>query len=264
MKIRLFEFEDLPRFPNVIREGMTDYLRFLFNIANLYKPATSILANSFSQSKATHIIDLCSGSGGSVEKMQSALSAHLNVPVKFILTDKFPNITSYKFLEEKSGGHISFIDSPVNAANVPEDLKGFRTIFSGFHHFNETTAKAVITDAVDKREGIAIFDGGDKNIFMIMAIIIAHPIVFFFCTPFFRPFRLSRFFFTYLIPVIPLCTIWDGIVSVLRLYSPGQLLKMAEKSSGNNYKWQSGKIRNRFGLSITYLTGVPVENLRNN
>ncbi len=42
-------------------------------------------------------------------------------------------------------------------------------------------------------------------------------------TPFIRPFRWSRLVFTYVIPVLPLLIVFDGIVSCLRVYSPDEL-----------------------------------------
>ncbi|MBC8172783.1 MAG: hypothetical protein H7X71_02655, partial [Chitinophagales bacterium] len=107
---------------------------------------------------------------------------------------------------------------------------------------------------------IGIFDGGDKNIFIILGIILIHPVIFFLFTPFFKPFRFSRLFFTYIIPVIPLCTIWDGVVSILRLYTPDELLKLAGEADNKNYVWKSGKVKNRFGMHITYLVGYPITN----
>lgn len=257
MKWRLFEFEDLEGFPSVIREGMTDYLRFLFNSTNLYKPIIPLLAEAYRKNGSQKIIDLCSGSGGSVERIQKGLSLYLEKQVPFVLTDKFPNIPSYKYLEEKTGGTFSYVNQSVDAINVSSNLNGFRTIFSGFHHFDKTVAKAVLKDAVDKKQGIAVFDGGDKNVLMILVILILHPLIFFFCTPFFKPFRVSRFVFTYLIPVIPFCTIWDGIVSVTRLYSPKELLSIAPDQTDAGYEWRSGKIKNQLGFNIAYLIGTP-------
>jgi len=96
---------------------------------------------------------------------------------------------------------------------------------------------------------------------MILLLIIVHPILLFLCTPFFRPFRISRLLFTYLIPIIPFCTIWDGIFSIFRLYNPDEMLQMAMKADINGYSWKSGKVRNKYGMSIAYLIGYPeIEN----
>jgi len=256
MKLRLFEFEDLSWFPASIREGVTDYLRFVFTRANLYEPVTGILMETLEKTGSGVVLDLCSGSGGTIETIQENIKTRYKRDIHFLLSDKYPNLPAFKFLYQKTNGRIFYVDQSVDATAVPGHIKGFRTIFSGFHHFDEKAARAVLKDAINSNEGIAIFDGGDKNLKMILAILIGHPLVFLFCTPFFKPFRLSRFVFTYLLPIIPLCTIWGGIVSVMRLYKPSELLELA-KEVGPDYTWKSGKLKNRFGIRIAYLIGYP-------
>jgi hypothetical protein len=258
MNNRLFEFEDQAWLPAVIREGMTDYLRFILNSGNFYDPVSPLLLQLLEATRSHNIIDLCSGGGGTIQQVQKNLEQQYSRQVSFTLTDKFPNIPAYEFIQQQSGGSISYSPSPVDASSVNSNLKGVRTIFSAFHHFNEATATNVIQDAVRAREGIAVFDGGDRNIFFAIAIFVLHPIAFLLFTPFFKPFKWSRILFTYIIPLIPFCTVWDGIVSVTRLYQPQQLLQIAKQTSETGYSWQAGKVKNRYGMKITYLLGYPL------
>ena len=260
MKIRLFEFEDKAWLPENIRAGMTDYLRFILNGGNFYEPVSSLIMELVQKTAAVKVIDLCSGGGGTIEQIQKNIEEQYYRQLPFVLTDKFPNVNAYQFLQNKTGGKISYIPMPVNAATVDPSLNGVRTIFSAFHHFDDDTATAVIKNAVTAKEAIGIFDGGDKNVFFIVAIIILHPIAFILFTPFFRPFTWRRLFFTYVIPIIPFCTIWDGIVSVTRLYSPKQLLGIATNINTTDYCWKAGKVKNKFGMHITYLVGYPILN----
>lgn len=259
MKLRnhIFEFEDLAWFPNAIRESMTDYLRYLITKVNFYQPIIPLIIEGLNQTNSNQIIDLCSGGGGAIEQIQSELQQQSKIEIKIILTDKYPNISAFEFLSAKTKGSISFLDTSIDATDVPATLKGFRTIFSGFHHFNNSLAQSVIKDAVDAKSGIGIFDGGDKNIFAVLFILLVHPLVFFLFTPFFKPYRFSRFFFTYIIPIIPFCTVWDGIVSIIRLYNPTELLKIAHEVDHDNYLWKAGKLKSNFGMHVTYLIGYP-------
>ena len=260
MKLRnhIFEFEDLSWFPNVIRESMTDYLRYLITRVNFYQPIIPLIAEGVNQTGSNRIIDLCSGGGGAIEQIQNNLRKQSNLKIEITLTDKYPNRSAGKFISAKTNGSISFSDASVDAADFPKSLKGFRTIFSGFHHFDPLMAKAVIQNAVDAKSGIGIFDGGDKNILAVLFILIIHPIVFLLFTPFFKPFRFSRLLFTYLIPVIPFCTIWDGIVSIIRLYKPAELLAIASSVDNDSYLWKAGKMKSKFGMHVTYLVGYPI------
>jgi hypothetical protein len=255
----LFEFEDLAWFPNTIRESMTDYLRYLITKVDFYRPIVPLIIEGMNKSNENQVVDLCSGGGGSIQQIHNDLAQLSGEEIKIILTDKYPNISAYKFLKAKTGGAISFLDSPVDAADVPETIRGFRTIFSGFHHFDHRLAKAVLKNAVDAQSGIGIFDGGNKNILAILFILIVHPVGFFFFTPFFKPFRFSRLVFTYIIPIIPFCTIWDGIVSIIRLYKPNELLQIAREVEPETYHWNSGKKKSKFGLNVTFLIGYPLK-----
>jgi hypothetical protein len=87
--------------------------------------------------------------------------------------------------------------------------------------------------------------------------LIIHPIAFLLFTPFFKPFKFSRLLFTYIIPLIPLYTIWDGCVSIMRLYRPKELLKIADGVSPKTYRWAAGRTKSRFGLHASYLIGTP-------
>lgn len=257
MELNLFEFEDKAWLPPTIRKGMLDYLAFTLNRGNFYEPVAPLIVQLMQQTNAGSIIDLCSGGGGTIEQLQKTIYEKYQLQIPFVLTDIFPDEDAYKLIQYKTGGKVTYYSLPVNAVQVPGILKGTRTIFSAFHHFNKSTAVQVIKNAVAAKEGIGVFDGGNKNLFFMAIITMLHPIGFIFFTPFLRPFKWSRLLFTYIIPIIPLCTMWDGIVSIIHLYQPQQLLKIATIADDKNYKWQTGKVKNKYGMHITYLLGYP-------
>src|SRR4051794_4964770 len=165
MRFHLFEFEDLGWFPNVIRMGGTDYLRYILIATEVYKPCIKLLNVILKKTGETQIVDLCSGGGGYMEQVCMGLEEILSKKISFVLTDKFPNIETYKHLQNKSSGKINFDSRSIDATNVPADLKGVRTMFSAVHHFQPTQVKSVLKNAVDNNAPIAIFDGGDKSVF---------------------------------------------------------------------------------------------------
>jgi hypothetical protein len=77
--------------------------------------------------------------------------------------------------------------------------------------------------------------------------------------PFARPFRWGYLVFTYLIPVMPLIVLWDGMVSILRLYSNGRMKKLTEELQAPDYAWEIGQIQVR-GIpgGLPYLIGRPI------
>jgi hypothetical protein len=257
MRKMLHELEDQPWFPNVLRESMTDYLRYFLLKSQFYKPIIPVLKKAIERSGTNHIVDLCSGSGGPAQQMVKELQSQYGIDASITLTDKFPNTNAFAHLAKKSNGKINYVCESVDATSVPAELKGLRTIFSGFHHFDPETAKHVLKDAISQKATIAIFDGGDRDIFTIIAMIVFHPLALFFLTPFFRPFRWSRLLFTYVIPLIPICTVWDGVISILKLYSQKELLHLATTSNSPHYTWEIGLLKNHLGLRVAYLIGYP-------
>jgi hypothetical protein len=146
----------------------------------------------------------------------------------------------------------------VDATRVPRELPGFRTVFTAFHHLRPDQARAVLADAVGKGEGIAVFECARRGILPLLGTL-PTPLRVLLATPFIRPFRWSRLFWTYLVPVVPLVLVFDSVVSVLRVYSVQELRELT--AGLGRYRWDIGTVRGRpIPIPITYLVGVPVEN----
>ncbi len=254
-RIHLFEFEDQSWFPNVIREGITDYLQFASNRMDLYKNIIPIIKKGITKSGTGRIIDICSGGGGGILKINEKLKEE-KVESTIILTDKFPNVSAFKKTAADSDGNIGYIETPVDAVNVPESLKGLRTQFVSFHHFNPENAKRILENAARSNSPIGIFEATERTWSNFLAMLFT-PIVVMLAVPFIRPFKWSRIFFTYIIPAIPIFTMWDGLVSVLRTYSVKELEEMTEKIDVANYEWEIGRVNVKGALNVLYLLGYP-------
>ncbi len=83
------------------------------------------------------------------------------------------------------------------------------------------------------------------------------PINVLLVTPFIRPFRWGRLLFTYLIPIVPLFVLWDGVVSALRTYTLAEMLEMTEAvDPEGRYHWEIEKVT--LGpIRLPYLLGYP-------
>ena len=261
LRLRLFEFEDLPWFPAVIRAGMMDYLRFMISALGTYRPIAPLLAEGLARTGQQRLLELGAGAGGGTETVLAALGALGQAGTTITLTDLYPQPTAWADIAQRTQGRIGFEPAPVNALAVPAHLPGFRTIFSAFHHFPPEAATAMLRDAVRANTGIGVFEGAGKHWAELLLAVTVLPVAQLLLTPFFRPFRLSRLVFTYLIPLIPLCTIWDGAVSLLRMYSTAELLALAHAADpAGAFAWQAGRKRHWWGPQVTYLVGWPVAN----
>ncbi len=258
VRLRLFEFEDLSWFPAVIRTGMMDYLRFMISLLGTYRPIAPLLAEGLARTGQQHLLELGAGAGGGTETVLAALHTQGQPAATITLTDLYPQPAAWADIAQRTHGAIGYEPGPVDALAVPAHLSGFRTIFSAFHHFPPEAATAMLRDAVRANSGIGVFEGAGKHWAELLLAITVLPVAQLLLTPFFRPFRLSRLVFTYLVPLIPLCTIWDGSVSLLRMYSISELLSLAHAADPTGaFAWQAGRKRHWWGPQVTYLVGWP-------
>jgi len=259
-RLHLFEFEDQPWFPAVLRAGQMDYLRFMISGLGTYRPVAPLLAAALHQTHQTQLLELGAGAGGGTETVLAALRQQPTTPpaLRLLLTDLYPQPAAWADVARRTSGTIRGHAAPVDALAVPPNLPGFRVIFSAFHHFAPPQAEALLRDAVARGTGIGVFEGAGKSWGEIALALTVLPVAQLLLTPFFRPFWLSRLVFTYLLPLIPLTTIWDGVVSIFRMYPPRQLLALAQRADpAGRYRWQAGKLRHWWGPRVTYLVGVP-------
>jgi hypothetical protein len=254
-RLHLFEIEDQSWCPAVIRDGITDYLQFALNAAKPYARVTPRLADVLRDSGAREVVDLCSGGGGPWATLAHDLEVAQD-GLRVRLTDRFPNVEALERIAARSGGVVTFRTQSVDATNVPPDLTGVRTMFSAFHHFAPDEARAVLADAARARTGIAVFEATHRSMAAILVTPLA-PIAVLLLTPAIRPFKWSRLFWTYLVPVIPIATLFDGIVSCLRTYTPDELRALTASIPG--HRWEAGELRDKGPIPVTYLIGVPLD-----
>jgi hypothetical protein len=202
--------------------------------------------------KPTEILDLCSGSGGAMPQIVEELLRR-GYDVRARLTDLYPN--------PNCGVHprIKWLAEPVDAKHVPATFAGVRTMFSAFHHFRPDAARAILRDAFERRRPICIFESGSGTLLGIAAML-GVPLAVFALMPLAKPFRWRYLVFTYLIPLTPFIVLWDGIVSMLRIYSPKQMQKLTEDLQAPDYVWDLGQIKVR-GIpdGLPYLIGRPIQ-----
>jgi hypothetical protein len=240
-RLHLFELEDQSWFPAVLRDAATAYLRFAADATGLARRCVPAVREALERGGVRHIVDLCSGGAGPVPSIVAEL-AEQGVEVHATLTDAYPNVAEFARLGEASGGRIGFVGEAVDATAVPATLAGLRTLFNAFHHFRPEQARAILQDAVDADQPIAVFELVARHPASLVAMLFVWlPVML--VVPLLRPFRWSWLVFTYLVPLIPLLVVWDGLVSCLRLYSPAELRALIDQlDGGERFDWEIGEI----------------------
>jgi len=265
---QLIELHDQAWFPHAWRRYVTDILHVAWSLkapfANKigfvppYQLVSSELKHALTDSRCYTVVDLCSGGGGPVDACQRRL-ARSGVEVDFILTDLFPNLPTFERLASDNP-RISYVAEPVDATSCTVD--GFRTLFTCFHHFPPQVAQQMISDAVLKNQGIAIFELTKNSLSTILFQLILMPLLALLTTPFLRaPCSLGRLFWTYIIPIVPIVLAFDSFMSNLRSYSFDELMTLvahADKEKRFAWRFREKRLISWFPyLTLTSLVGTP-------
>jgi hypothetical protein len=254
---RWFEIHDSRWFPGFLRDLVTEALEAVWNENRTYRPIARPLREALRQSGADCVVDLCSGGGGPWLGLYDEVAA--GQPLQVHLTDRYPSTGLRAHANElRSCGchrHVTASEQPVDARFVPSNLRGFRTMFSSFHHFDPVEARAMLADAFVQREGIAVFEAARRNA-GTMLLLIGVPILALRAAARARPVRLRRIAWTFVVPVVPLVLWIDGLLSCLRSYAVEDLRELTVGLESPDYEWQLGEASGG-KVEIRYLIGTP-------
>jgi hypothetical protein len=262
-RIHLFEWEDMPFLPLVLREYTTDFLRYSQSGPDREETNRLIaekLAEVLTRTGERRIVDLGSGGGGPILEIAKRLPLVDGRGVEILLTDLYPNREVMGAIERSSRGAVRCRYEPVSACDVPAELGGVRTMFNAFHHFAPTDARRVLEDAVCKRAPFASFELLARSALVVALAPLAIFIRALVITPRIGRMTAARLALTYLIPAAPFVAAWDGAVSCMRMYTVDELRELTRGLGGDAYSWEAGEIAlsSRMLPPITYLIGMPV------
>jgi hypothetical protein len=239
----------------------TDYLQFVATRGSAHKNLVPLFTKALGSARTREILDLCSGGTGPWLRLREELK-QAGFEVTIHLTDKYPNPKAVQKWAQAAPEGIKYLTEPVDATKVPPHLTGMRTLFEGFHHFKPEQARSILQDAIEKKVAIGIFEASLRPPLGIPLLLLS-PLMtlvgYLLLTPFIRPRTFSRFLWTYLLPIVPLATCWDGIISLLRVYSLPELKKLTDPLQHQDYIWESGRVSTGTPIfEYTYLLGYPV------
>jgi hypothetical protein len=255
-RLHLVELEDQPWFPAILRDGGTAFLAFAERMSGHGRMLAPPLARAIEATGCTDLLDLCSGGGGPAAVMVDEL-ANRGLAVRVTLTDLYPNTEAFAYAEAQGNGRVAARTEPVDATRVPADLRGFRTIFNAFHHFRPEQARAVLQDAVRAGQPIGVFEVVSREAPMLLGLLLT-PLTVTLSLPLWRPFRWGWLPLTWVLPLMQLFVLWDGVVSWLRVYSERELRTLVDGIDAPGWTWDIGRIQlGGAPLHGTYLVGCP-------
>lgn len=259
-RVQAFEFNDLPWVPAVLRDTIVESLSLTLAWGGILEGLAEPLSTFLREAGSARVLDIGAGGGGPAVALIDAL-ARRGQRVEWTLTDLFPRAAVWQRLVDRHGGDSRFVPQPVDATAIDPQLSAgrVRTIINVLHHLPAPVARGVLRDAIASRAPIFIAEGFERS-----------PIRFASFAPFGLPAlaaspilaprdHLARALITWLTPIALMASVWDGIVSTLRVYTEAELREMVApgNGTGDGYRWTYGHYTwTPFGKGY-YFHGLP-------
>lgn len=262
-RMQLFEFEDFPWFPSVLRQGLTRYLRMMHRLLKTDTLLAPLLAKAMHATQTTRIVDLCSGAGGPLPDTVRTLRQEHGLNAEAVLTDLYPNTAAAAAINAENVSWLRYETQSVDAGNVPAELSGMRTMVCSFHHMPLPIAQKILRHAFETRQPICIFEISDNTTpkYLWWSAIPVSIVLVLLLTPLIRPLTFKQLLFTYVIPVLPVIIAWDGAASNARTYSEDDLRIILRDFSSPEYEWKIETLRKPgYPSGLLTLLGLPTKN----
>jgi hypothetical protein len=230
-RVFAFEFGDQKWVPKIFRRQLHELLQF--QVGLFYQPLLPLLQDWIKEHKVDQLTDLASGTGGPWQNiLPSIQKEHPNFTLQ--LSDLNPSKKST----------LTYLKSSVNLndpTSWPEDAV---TIFTAFHHLKKGQAQALLANVAEEKRPIFIAEFTERSFKRVLGMLLS-PIAVWIHSPKVKPFTFTRFLFAYLIPIIPLIYMWDGIISHLRSFTDEEMEQMVAPFQSEEYSLKTFCIVNK-------------------
>lgn len=257
-RLQLFEFNDSSWAPRALRDTIVESLSRTLAWGHLLAGLVAPFEEFVARAGVSEVLDVGAGAGGPARILVNEIRRAGRTPPRFILTDLHPQVEAWQQARAAFPDDISFVGSPVDATAIRPEVAGgrARVIINSFHHFPPTLAQRILADAVDGSAGMFIAETFDRN-----------PLRFASFLPFgvlalaMNPLlsgrdRGQKAFITFATPLVLAASLWDGLVSTMRVYSREELEAMVAPL-GDRFEWTWGRHHFSPGGSGYYFYGIP-------
>jgi len=200
----MYELEDQPWFPRLLREFQTGYIGYLTARWAGYSRLLPLLHDP--QCTAREQVDLCSGSGEPAITVFGGVARFTHL----ILTDLYPQ---HGVIQD---AHITYDQRPMDARSFEPRSGTCYTMFNALHHFDDRDKVRLVHKLRAAGAEALLVEVLEPTVLCLCKVVLASTLGVLVFTPFVRPFSLARLLLTYVIPINIITITWDGLVSVLR------------------------------------------------
>jgi len=254
-RCRLRELHELPWFPRLWRDELTEFLSFFTIYSGVYAPALRRLARIMERADMPETYtDLCSGSGLYEIDFVRRLRILTGRPVRARLTDLYPN-AHWPAIWRLAPEAVSAVPESCPAETAITRYPGLHVMFSGLHHFAPEEIASMVKCASQHGRSLAFFDYSRRNFWRELVPMLASIPLMLLTAFLVWPFSWKRLFFTWMVPVLPLLLWIDGWLSRFRAYEAEELGGMVKALNlPAEYRVETGWLPCCGGMGkVTYL-----------
>jgi hypothetical protein len=250
-----FQFTNQPWFPSTLRLLSDEFLDFMVTLPRANRPFLPLFDELLAHSKARALVAFDGQDGGGLVHIASEVGGPRNGELSVILTDEQWSPARVKREEALAARPVEVLTCSAREAAERFQGKGIGVYINSFHRLGRGADRAALANLVDRNLDVFVGEGNNNSLWQVVGMTVFVPTLMFLLTPFVKPFRLSRLLFTYLLPVMPFVTVWDGLAALLRLHRPEELEALAKSMGRTDYVWRAGKRQNGRGGYVIYLLG---------
>lgn len=245
---QLFEFGDQSWLPKVFRTGLSDILRFF--VGDIYSPVKTRIKEILRVMGMSEVVDLCSGSGGPWPLFMKDWPGF-----DLLLTDKYPEVSAIDHFDLAIRERVAFDTQSRDITTIQFDAGKLYTIFTGLHHLGPKEVSELFIRIQKAKSQVFVAEFTKREVRSIASMFLSVLVVLI-ITPMLRPFSLGRIFFIYLVPLIPLIYLWDGIASHCRSYTMTELEEIIELLPKADYQWRVEILKDEYH-EVLVVNGTP-------
>lgn len=242
-RVQAFEFNDQTWLPSVLRDSFNDSLGFVHRLFQPHARAVEPIAAWAAEARVDTVLDLASAGGEHlVTLLNSARQLGQRLP-KFVLSDLSPVPETWQALQDRFGADaVGAVDTPVSFFSLPDGLPRYWSIFTAVHHLRPEQVKQLLFEFSRRGDGLCIAEIFQRRWFDLLLTVFELPVNF--IVPFLaRKPTLLKLVLGTSVPIVPLMTCFDGVVSVLRTHHAKEIVDLLPAESRDQFSVESVTMR---------------------
>jgi hypothetical protein len=230
--LNAFQFNACPQIPPVLHRTQMEVVELCNARFRDYYPMVADAALQRAVDGGfTTIVELGAGCGPLTERMAADLRA---ADLRFIVCDLIPDRAAFRRLIDRFPGRVEAIEEPVDFSQRRDwGPKTLLLLSAAFHHVPVERRLGVLEALTSSAGGVMIFSTVRKTPWCLLtAPLVVIPSLLLPIAFWKRPGRLRRILWCWLLPLVPLMSMWDAVGGCLRQWSGSDWKAAEDRAAG--------------------------------